>query len=119
MSHALGPSHCRFLSDAVTGVAIVTILFFFPSQKPSLKWWFDFKGKRGRPGPWIIVTSQPVAWAVTYLLGRTEGCPRLATAACGSKAAVQPRCTVQKPRVVCTFLQKKRNPQRKSLFHES
>ncbi|XP_048078202.1 Na(+)/dicarboxylate cotransporter 3 isoform X3 [Ursus arctos] len=32
-----------FLSDAVTGVAIVTILFFFPSQRPSFKWWFDFK----------------------------------------------------------------------------
>uniref|UniRef100_A0A8C0QGI7 Solute carrier family 13 member 3 n=1 Tax=Canis lupus familiaris TaxID=9615 RepID=A0A8C0QGI7_CANLF len=33
-----------FLSDAVTGVAIVTILFFFPSQRPSFKWWFDLKG---------------------------------------------------------------------------
>ncbi|XP_010833355.1 PREDICTED: solute carrier family 13 member 3 isoform X2 [Bison bison bison] len=33
-----------FISDAVTGVSVVTILFFFPSQKPSLKWWFDFKG---------------------------------------------------------------------------
>ncbi|XP_073649159.1 Na(+)/dicarboxylate cotransporter 3 isoform X2 [Tursiops truncatus] len=33
-----------FISDAVTGVSIVTVLFFFPSQKPSLKWWFDFKG---------------------------------------------------------------------------
>ncbi|XP_042550528.1 solute carrier family 13 member 3 isoform X3 [Dipodomys spectabilis] len=33
-----------FISDAVTGVTIVIILFFFPSQRPSLKWWFDFKG---------------------------------------------------------------------------
>ena len=41
----LWPSPCRFVSDAVTGVAIVIILFFFPSQKPSLRWWFDFKGK--------------------------------------------------------------------------
>lgn len=36
---------CRYVSDAVTGVIIVSILFFFPSQKPSLKWWFDPKGK--------------------------------------------------------------------------
>ncbi|XP_059263134.1 Na(+)/dicarboxylate cotransporter 3 isoform X3 [Mustela nigripes] len=35
-----------FLSDAVTGVAIVIILFIFPSQRPSFKWWFDFKGVR-------------------------------------------------------------------------
>ncbi|XP_013373837.1 PREDICTED: solute carrier family 13 member 3 isoform X2 [Chinchilla lanigera] len=32
-----------FISDAVTGMAIVIILFFFPSQRPSLKWWLDFK----------------------------------------------------------------------------
>lgn len=31
-------------------MAIVTILFFFPSQRPSLKWWFDFKGKVVRVG---------------------------------------------------------------------
>ncbi|ETE66286.1 Solute carrier family 13 member 3, partial [Ophiophagus hannah] len=34
-----------FVSDAVTGITIVTILFFFPAKKPSLKWWFDLKGK--------------------------------------------------------------------------
>ncbi|MGH0155848.1 UNVERIFIED_CONTAM: hypothetical protein FKN15_030400, partial [Acipenser sinensis] len=34
----------KFLSDAVTGVTIITILFFFPSQKPSIKWWFDKRG---------------------------------------------------------------------------
>ncbi|XP_063104316.1 Na(+)/dicarboxylate cotransporter 3 isoform X6 [Cavia porcellus] len=33
-----------FISDAVTGMTIVIILFFFPSQRPSLKWWLDFKG---------------------------------------------------------------------------
>lgn len=33
-------------------MAIVTILFFFPSQKPSLKWWFDFKGKMLTAGVW-------------------------------------------------------------------
>lgn len=52
-SHALGPCHCRFLSDAVTGVTIVIILFFFPSQRPSLKWWFDFKGKAVKAGVWV------------------------------------------------------------------
>ena len=56
-SHALGPCPCRFISDAVTGVSVVTILFFFPSQKPSLKWWFDFKGKVGKAGA-------PVVWSV-------------------------------------------------------
>nr|KAF6330994.1 solute carrier family 13 member 3 [Myotis myotis] len=35
-----------FTSDAVTGVSIVTILFFFPSKRPSLKWWCDFKAVR-------------------------------------------------------------------------
>lgn len=35
----------RFISDAVTGITIVIILFFFPSQKPSLRWWFDLKGE--------------------------------------------------------------------------
>uniref|UniRef100_A0A803TJH2 Solute carrier family 13 member 3 n=1 Tax=Anolis carolinensis TaxID=28377 RepID=A0A803TJH2_ANOCA len=34
-----------FVTDAVTGVTIVTILFFFPSKRPTLKWWFDLKGK--------------------------------------------------------------------------
>lgn len=56
-SHALGPCHCRFISDAVTGVSVVTVLFFFPSQKPSLKWWFDFKGKVGK-------AAVSVAWSV-------------------------------------------------------
>lgn len=51
-SHAFGPCHCRFISDAVTGVSIVTILFFFPCQRPSLKWWLDFKGKVGKVRLW-------------------------------------------------------------------
>ena len=51
------PCLCRFISDAVTGVSVVTILFFFPSQKPSLKWWFDFKGKVGK-------ARASVAWSV-------------------------------------------------------
>ena len=36
---------CRYVSDAVTGVIIVSVLFFFPSQKPSLSWWFDPQGQ--------------------------------------------------------------------------
>lgn len=36
----------RYVSDAVTGVIISSILFFFPSQKPSLSWWFDSRGQR-------------------------------------------------------------------------
>lgn len=36
---------CRYVSDAVTGVIIVSMLFFFPSQKPSLSWWFDPQGQ--------------------------------------------------------------------------
>lgn len=35
---------CRYVSDAVTGVMIVSMLFFFPSEKPSLSWWFDPQG---------------------------------------------------------------------------
>ncbi|TNN73332.1 Solute carrier family 13 member 3 [Liparis tanakae] len=35
----LGP--IKYVSDAVTGVIIVSMLFFFPSQRPSLSWWFD------------------------------------------------------------------------------
>uniref|UniRef100_A0ABI7YKD9 Solute carrier family 13 member 3 n=1 Tax=Felis catus TaxID=9685 RepID=A0ABI7YKD9_FELCA len=50
-----------FLSDAVTGVAIVTVLFFFPSQRPSLKWWFDFKvpAFAGHPQPRLPASSLP------------------------------------------------------------
>lgn len=53
--------HCRFTSDAVTGVAVVTVLFFFPSQRPSLKWWFDFKGKVFKAGVSVSSVSS-VAW---------------------------------------------------------
>lgn len=54
---------CRFTSDAVTGVSIVTILFFFPSKRPSLKWWCDFKGKVVRTGVSVSSVSS-VAWSV-------------------------------------------------------
>lgn len=60
-----------FLSDAVTGVAIVTILFFFPSQKPSLKWWFDFKAPNTETEPLLTwkKAQDMVPWNIILLLG--------------------------------------------------
>ncbi|XP_040837303.1 solute carrier family 13 member 3 isoform X1 [Ochotona curzoniae] len=60
-----------FLSDAVTGVAIVTILFFFPSQKPSLKWWFDFKAPNTEMEPLLTwkKAQETVPWNIILLLG--------------------------------------------------
>ncbi|XP_062058372.1 Na(+)/dicarboxylate cotransporter 3 isoform X2 [Lepus europaeus] len=60
-----------FLSDAVTGVAIVTILFFFPSQKPSLKWWFDFKAPNTESEPLLTwkKAQDTVPWNIILLLG--------------------------------------------------
>uniref|UniRef100_A0A5F9CZJ6 Solute carrier family 13 member 3 n=1 Tax=Oryctolagus cuniculus TaxID=9986 RepID=A0A5F9CZJ6_RABIT len=65
----LGP--IKFLSDAVTGVAIVTILFFFPSQKPSLKWWFDFKAPNTETEPLLTwkKAQDTVPWNIILLLG--------------------------------------------------
>ncbi|XP_039720425.1 Na(+)/dicarboxylate cotransporter 3 isoform X2 [Pteropus medius] len=63
--------HPGFLSDAVTGVAIVTILFFFPSQKPSLKWWFDFKAPNTETEPLLTwkKAQDSVPWNIMLLLG--------------------------------------------------
>nr|XP_035154667.2 Na(+)/dicarboxylate cotransporter 3 isoform X4 [Callithrix jacchus] len=60
-----------FLSDAVTGVAIVTILFFFPSQRPSLKWWFDFKAPNTETVPLLTwkKAQETVPWNIILLLG--------------------------------------------------
>uniref|UniRef100_A0A2K6L1X9 Solute carrier family 13 member 3 n=2 Tax=Rhinopithecus TaxID=542827 RepID=A0A2K6L1X9_RHIBE len=60
-----------FLSDAVTGVAIVTILFFFPSQRPSLKWWFDFKAPNTETEPLLTwkKAQETVPWNIILLLG--------------------------------------------------
>nr|XP_010590048.2 solute carrier family 13 member 3 isoform X2 [Loxodonta africana] len=65
----LGP--IRFLSDAVTGVTIVTILFFFPSQRPSLKWWFDFKAPNTETEPLLTwkKAQKTVPWDIILLLG--------------------------------------------------
>ncbi|KAL2763604.1 solute carrier family 13 member 3 isoform d [Daubentonia madagascariensis] len=65
----LGPT--KFLSDAVTGVAIAIILFFFPSQKPSLKWWFDFKAPNTETEPLLTwrKAQETVPWNIILLLG--------------------------------------------------
>lgn len=46
MSMSLFPF--SYVSDAVTGVIIISILFFFPSQCPSLRWWVDSRGQ------WVV-----------------------------------------------------------------
>ncbi|XP_069352716.1 Na(+)/dicarboxylate cotransporter 3 [Eulemur rufifrons] len=60
-----------FLSDAVTGVAIIIILFFFPSQKPSPKWWFDFKAPNTETKPLLTwrKAQETVPWNIILLLG--------------------------------------------------
>ncbi|XP_012866308.1 PREDICTED: solute carrier family 13 member 3 isoform X3 [Dipodomys ordii] len=60
-----------FISDAVTGVAIVIILFFFPSQRPSLKWWFDFKAPITETEPLLSwrKAQETVPWNIILLLG--------------------------------------------------
>ncbi|XP_075757359.1 Na(+)/dicarboxylate cotransporter 3 isoform X2 [Pelodiscus sinensis] len=65
----LGPM--KFVSDAVTGVAIVTILFFFPSQRPSCKWWFDLKASNTENAPLLSWrrAQETVPWNIILLLG--------------------------------------------------
>ncbi|KAM6163933.1 Na(+)/dicarboxylate cotransporter 3 [Rhynchocyon petersi] len=60
-----------YISDAVTGVSIVTILFFFPSQRPSLKWWLDFKAPNVETEPLLTwkKAQETVPWNIILLLG--------------------------------------------------
>ncbi|XP_005392430.1 PREDICTED: solute carrier family 13 member 3 isoform X5 [Chinchilla lanigera] len=60
-----------FISDAVTGMAIVIILFFFPSQRPSLKWWLDFKAPNVETKPLLTwqKAQESVPWNIILLLG--------------------------------------------------
>ncbi|KAM5220715.1 Na(+)/dicarboxylate cotransporter 3 isoform 2-T2 [Hipposideros larvatus] len=80
-----------FLSDAVTGVAIVTILFFFPSQRPSLKWWFDFKAPNTETKPLLTwkKAQDTVPWNIILLLGggfaMAKGCEESGLSALISK----------------------------------
>ncbi|KAJ3585888.1 hypothetical protein NHX12_012296 [Muraenolepis orangiensis] len=60
-----------YVSDAVTGVIIVSILFFFPSQKPSLSWWFNPQASNT---PYVPLLSwkkaqDSVPWNIILLLG--------------------------------------------------
>uniref|UniRef100_A0A673JSA3 Solute carrier family 13 member 3 n=1 Tax=Sinocyclocheilus rhinocerous TaxID=307959 RepID=A0A673JSA3_9TELE len=60
-----------YVSDAVTGVIIISILFFFPSQCPSLRWWFD---SRASITPYVPLLSwrkaqESVPWNIILLLG--------------------------------------------------
>ncbi|KAM9855476.1 Na(+)/dicarboxylate cotransporter 3 [Aulostomus maculatus] len=60
-----------YVSDAVTGVIIVSILFFFPSKKPSLSWWFD---PQAANTPYVPLLSwkkaqESVPWNIILLLG--------------------------------------------------
>ncbi|XP_023611951.1 solute carrier family 13 member 3 isoform X3 [Myotis lucifugus] len=60
-----------FTSDAVTGVSIVTILFFFPSKRPSLKWWCDFKAPNTETKPLLTWkrAEETIPWSIILLLG--------------------------------------------------
>ncbi|XP_030067520.1 Na(+)/dicarboxylate cotransporter 3 [Microcaecilia unicolor] len=60
-----------FTSDAVTGIAIVIILFFFPSEKPSFKWWFDLKAANTENKPLLSwkKAQDTVPWNIILLLG--------------------------------------------------
>ncbi|XP_060086838.1 Na(+)/dicarboxylate cotransporter 3 isoform X1 [Heteronotia binoei] len=60
-----------FVTDAVTGVTIVTILFFFPSKRPSLKWWFDLKAPNTENRPLLSwrKAEESVPWNIILLLG--------------------------------------------------
>uniref|UniRef100_A0A3Q3W6M9 Uncharacterized protein n=1 Tax=Mola mola TaxID=94237 RepID=A0A3Q3W6M9_MOLML len=60
-----------YVSDAVTGVIIVSMLFFFPSEKPSLSWWFDPQASNT---PYVPLLSwkkaqDTVPWNIILLLG--------------------------------------------------
>ncbi|XP_069099674.1 Na(+)/dicarboxylate cotransporter 3 [Pleurodeles waltl] len=60
-----------FTSDAVTGISVVIILFFFPSKKPSLRWWFDLKAPNTENQPLLSwkKTQDTVPWNIILLLG--------------------------------------------------
>ncbi|KAM4650136.1 Na(+)/dicarboxylate cotransporter 3 [Amazona ochrocephala] len=60
-----------FISDAVTGITIVIILFFFPAEKPSFKWWFDLKAPNTEMQPLLTwrKAQETVPWNIILLLG--------------------------------------------------
>ncbi|KAE8575203.1 hypothetical protein XENTR_v10003758 [Xenopus tropicalis] len=60
-----------FTSDAVTGISICIVLFFFPSEKPSLKWWFDLKAPNTENKALLSwkKAQSTVPWNIILLLG--------------------------------------------------
>ncbi|XP_068119976.1 Na(+)/dicarboxylate cotransporter 3 [Hyperolius riggenbachi] len=60
-----------FTSDAVTGITISIILFFFPSERPSLSWWFDLKAPNTENKPLLSwkKAQETVPWNIILLLG--------------------------------------------------
>ncbi|CAH2302887.1 solute carrier family 13 member 3, partial [Pelobates cultripes] len=60
-----------FTSDAVTGITIAIILFFFPAEKPSLKWWFDLKAPNTENRALLSwkKAQDTVPWNIILLLG--------------------------------------------------
>ncbi|KAG9270887.1 solute carrier family 13 member 3 [Astyanax mexicanus] len=76
-----------YVSDAVTGVIIISILFFFPSERPSLSWWFN---PRASNTPYVPLLSwkrvqECVPWNIILLLGggfaMAKGCEESGLAA--------------------------------------
>ncbi|KAJ8369886.1 hypothetical protein SKAU_G00099140 [Synaphobranchus kaupii] len=60
-----------YVSDAVTAVIIVSILFFFPSQRPSFNWWLDFRSPNTQYVPLVSwkKVQDSVPWNIILLLG--------------------------------------------------
>ncbi|KAG8447146.1 hypothetical protein GDO86_014560 [Hymenochirus boettgeri] len=60
-----------FTSDAVTGITVCILLFFFPSEKPSLKWWLDMKAPNTENKPLLswMKAQNTVPWNIILLLG--------------------------------------------------
>ncbi|XP_053549616.1 Na(+)/dicarboxylate cotransporter 3 [Bombina bombina] len=60
-----------FTSDAVTGITISIILFLFPSEKPSWRWWFDLKAPNNDNKPLLSwkKAQETVPWNIILLLG--------------------------------------------------
>ncbi|XP_034028940.1 solute carrier family 13 member 3 [Thalassophryne amazonica] len=76
-----------YVSDAVTGVTIVSILFIFPSKKPSLSWCFDPKASHAAYVPLLSWKKAEayVPWNIILLLGggfaMAKGCEESGLAA--------------------------------------
>ncbi|XP_060738114.1 solute carrier family 13 member 3 [Tachysurus vachellii] len=91
-----------YVSDAVTGVTIISILFFFPSKCPSLRWWLNTRAKNT---PYVPLLSwkrvqECVPWNIILLLGggfaMAKGCEESGLAVwIGGR--LQPLATVPPP----------------------